>query len=282
MNHNFLPIESISDTARLIAIARAIETERPDANFHDPWARMLGGDRGEKLLLALSQPPENLGFEVVIRTCLIDEAIAESIKQDNIDTVLNLAAGLDTRPYRMLLSPSLRWIEVDLPAITTYKQEKLQAEKPVCHLQTISLDLTNIPLRNQLFTQINNSSNQVLIITEGLLAYLTHQQVKTLAIDLRKHHNFCGWICELASPLLMAQVKKKWGKSFANANAKLQFAPPEGPKFFTPYGWKTRQYRNLLAEAPRFNRDLPFGWEMRKNPLLKDGVAWLQPEHFKS
>ena len=35
----------------------------------------------------------------------------------------NLAAGLDTRPYRMDLPPSLRWIEVDLPDILDYKED---------------------------------------------------------------------------------------------------------------------------------------------------------------
>jgi hypothetical protein len=79
----------------------------------------------------------------------------------------------------------------------------------------------------------------------------------------------------------MAQVQKKWGKSFEIANAKLNFAPAEGPRFFAPYGWKTRQYRNFLEEAPRLNRDIPFGWKMRKNPLLKDGVAWLEQQNLE-
>lgn len=279
MSDNLLPIESISDTAFGIAIARAIESDRLDANFCDPLARMLGGDRGEKFILALGGPPDKAGLAVAIRTCLIDDAIAQSIRSDGVDTVLNLAAGLDTRPYRMSLPASLVWIEVDLPAIASYKQEKLASEKPICNLKIVPLDLTNLSLRNQLFAQVSAASNKVLIITEGLLAYLTSEQVGSLAIDLRRYVNFRWWVCELASPFLMQQVQKKWGKSFNAANAKLQFAPAEGSKFFAPYGWRTRQYSNFLQEAPRLNRDVPFGSLLRQKRLFKDGVVWLEQQN---
>lgn len=45
-----LLIENISDTALWVAYYRAMETERPDAHFHDPYARMLAGERGKPLL----------------------------------------------------------------------------------------------------------------------------------------------------------------------------------------------------------------------------------------
>ena len=40
-------IENISDTARWVALYRAIESERPDAHFRDPYARRLLGEGGE-------------------------------------------------------------------------------------------------------------------------------------------------------------------------------------------------------------------------------------------
>jgi O-methyltransferase involved in polyketide biosynthesis len=38
-----MTIEHISDTARWVAFYRAMETERPDAIFRDPFARQLAG-----------------------------------------------------------------------------------------------------------------------------------------------------------------------------------------------------------------------------------------------
>ena len=55
--------------------------------------------------------------------------------------VINLAAGLDSRPYRIQLHTSLRWIEIDLPAMLNYKQEVLADERPLCALERVPLDL---------------------------------------------------------------------------------------------------------------------------------------------
>jgi O-methyltransferase involved in polyketide biosynthesis len=44
------------------------------------------------------------------RAYLFDSYIREQVKE-GADTVVNLAAGLDTRPYRMDLPSSLRWVD---------------------------------------------------------------------------------------------------------------------------------------------------------------------------
>ena len=64
-------------------------------------------------------------WPVVARTCVYDELIMKLVEEEKIDTVINLAAGLDTRPYRLSLPSSLRWIEIDLPQVLAYKAEKL-------------------------------------------------------------------------------------------------------------------------------------------------------------
>jgi len=40
------PISSVSDTARWVALYRAMESDRPDALFRDPYARRLAGAAG--------------------------------------------------------------------------------------------------------------------------------------------------------------------------------------------------------------------------------------------
>jgi Leucine carboxyl methyltransferase len=57
--------------------------------------------------------------------------------------VVNLAAGLDTRPYRMDLPSSRLWVEVDLPDLLDYKEEVLKSESPRCRLERVRLDLSN-------------------------------------------------------------------------------------------------------------------------------------------
>ncbi|PYP21274.1 MAG: hypothetical protein DMD55_20385, partial [Gemmatimonadetes bacterium] len=95
-------IQHVSDTARWVALYRAMESERPDALFHDPYARRLAGARGEQILASLPKG-RTWAWAMIVRTAVMDELILRAVARDGVGTVLNLAAGLDTRPYRLPL-----------------------------------------------------------------------------------------------------------------------------------------------------------------------------------
>src|SRR5439155_18020971 len=98
-------VRNISDTALLAAIYRARETERPDPVFRDPFARRLAGERGDQI--AKSMPfSERATWAWITRTYAYDEFIKQQVRE-GVDMVVNLAAGLDARPYRMDLPASL-------------------------------------------------------------------------------------------------------------------------------------------------------------------------------
>src|SRR5262245_61541484 len=130
-------IRDISDTAFWAAAFRAREHERRDALFHDSYAARLAGERG---MAALQRMPagERYSWAWVTRTWLFDQLIADGIRL-GADTVVNLAAGLDARPYRMDLPASLRWVEVDLPPLIKYKERVLDGERPRCDLRRVAL-----------------------------------------------------------------------------------------------------------------------------------------------
>jgi len=194
----------------------------------------------------------NNDWSMITRTCLADDFINEQIQQ-GVDMVINLAAGLDARPYRMKLPPSLKWIEVDLPEILSYKEEILRDDKPVCSLERIRLDLSDGPARRDLFAQLGRQAKNVLIISEGLLIYLTPDDVAGLAKDLAAPPSFESWILDIASPGLLRMLARKMAKQLHQV-APFKFAPPEGPNFFIPYGWKPVEVRSLLKNASRLKR----------------------------
>ncbi|SRR5258707_2500285 len=101
------PISSVSDTARLVAMYRAMESERPDASFRDPCARRLAGPAGEQILASMPQG-RRWAWPMIVRTAVMDEVIMRLVTQEGVDTVLNLAAGLDARAYRLDLPAQLR------------------------------------------------------------------------------------------------------------------------------------------------------------------------------
>jgi methyltransferase (TIGR00027 family) len=245
-------IENISDTAKWVAVFRADESERPDAIFHDPFARRLAGERGEQIANAIEFSRNN-SWSFVARTFLFDEFIQQHIDL-GFDMVVNLASGLDTRPYRMSLPQSLNWIEVDLPGIMNYKQTILANEKPNCKLQSISLDLSDRKARLELFKKIGNECDKALIVSEGLVGYLDEEEVGALAHDLSGQLSFKRWLLDLMSPGLLTMVLKEMGSFLKEGNSVLKFAPREGEAFFLTYGWKHIESKSMLKTAATLKR----------------------------
>jgi methyltransferase (TIGR00027 family) len=258
-------IQNISDTARWAAVYRARESERPDALFRDPLARRLAGARGEEIAAAIPFSNRHT-WSWVTRTYLYDQFIAEQVQQ-GADLVVNLAAGLDTRPYRMALPASLRWVEVDLPELLAYKEEVLRGEKPACALERARLDLSDAAARRELFGRLGVAARKALVVTEGLIIYWTAEEVGSLARDLAAAPGFQRWVLDLASPGLLRLLQKNLGAHLSRGGAAMKFGPEEGPDFFTPFGWKPAEVRSMLKTAARLKR---LSWFMRLMALLPE------------
>jgi len=248
-------IRNISDTARWVAVYRARETARSDAVFCDPLARRLAGERGEQIAASMSFAEKN-SWPFVARTWLIDQVISSQLKLGT-DMVVNLAAGLDARPYRMNLPRSLKWIEIDLPEILAYKEDLLRNESPICQLERVWLDLSDEHARRELFSELGRQANRALVISEGLLVYLDEKEVTALGQDLAVPQSFQHWVIDLASPALLKMLAKKMGAPLDQAGAPLKFAPQEGPEFFARSGWKPVEIHSVMHTAAKLNR-LPF------------------------
>jgi len=252
-------IEHVSDTARWVALYRAMESERPDALFHDPFARKLAGERGERILASMRKG-RAWAWPMIVRTAVMDELILRAIQRDGVGTVLNLAAGLDTRPYRLPLPPALRWVEADFPDVIAYKQEQLARQRPACALERVGIDLTDLAGRRALFERLGAAAHRVLVVSEGLLIYLTPDAVASLAVDLAVPPSFRLWLMDLASPRLLKMMEKSWGQAVAAGNAPFLFAPPQGTPFFEPHGWREAEYRSMWEESLRLKRTMPLAW----------------------
>ncbi len=248
-------ISDVSDTARWVAVYRAMESERPDALFRDPFARRLAGAKGEAIVNGLKRG-RSASWPMIVRTVIIDEVVLRAVAAGT-DTVLNLAAGLDVRAFRMALPSSLHWIDVDHPHMVQYKSDAMRGERPACAYETVPLDLSDADGRRALFARVNAAARRTLVITEGLLIYLAEPDVIGLAEDLHACETFGTWVSDLASPRLLQMMSKSWGKSVAAGDAPFLFGPAEGPAFFEKFGWKVEEYRGFLDEGIRLKRSFP-------------------------
>ncbi len=246
-------IQNVSDTAFMVAGFRATESEREQPLFRDPLAAKLAGERGRKILATV--PKSFVGaWSVVIRTVIIDDLIRRAI-EDGIDTILNLGAGLDTRPYRMDLPRSLLWVEVDYPHVVALKEFRLANEAPRCRLERISLDLTDRAARRAFLSDMSTGATKMLVLTEGVAPYLTEADVADLADDLRQTEKIRYWIVDYFSPEAIkygAKLRRRFMR-----NAPFQFAPKDWFGFFAEHGWKASEVRYIAEEAERLGRPIP-------------------------
>lgn len=251
-------IDHVSDTALWVAHFRAEETDRPDALFKDPLARRLAGDKGRLIAHSMKATSRYTRWTLVIRTHVIDRFIHELLAE-GMDTVLNLGTGLDTRPYRMELPAELRWIEVDYSHLIDHKEKLLAGEKPRCRLERVRLDLSDRGERHALFATVASESKKTLVITEGVIPYLTEAQVGELADDLIQYEAFRYWIGEYFSPHVYRYIMNP-RRMKQMRNAPFRFAPEDWFGFFKNHGWVPREIKYLQEESIRLHRKVPLPW----------------------
>lgn len=253
MTDSNTPIKDVSDTSLWVAYYRAQESKRKDALFKDPLAEVLVGERGKAIAEGMKGKIA-VSWTVIIRTVVIDEYIRKMV-QEGVDTILNLGAGMDTRPYRMNLPAALKWIEVDYPHIIAHKNTVLKNEKPTCLLTRVELDLADIQKRTTFFEEVNAQSKKVLVLTEGVVVYLTVEQVSGLANDLIRFPSFAYWVVEYMNPEIYPHLKTPV-RAEKLKNAPFQFFPPDWIGFFEQRGWMIKELTYHGETGAKLNRPM--------------------------
>lgn len=186
-------MDPVATTSLYTAILRARESARPDSLFADPFAEALAGPRGNEMLawMEARAPGVSQGQAVPIRTKFYDDALERILAQSGINQLVFLAAGLDTRAFRLPLPPDLTLFELDRSEVLDLKDRVLAQlnATPRCRRVPIPADLSRDwpeSLQNGGFDQQRPS----IWFLEGLLYYLSETKV----------HHLLGTLSELAVP----------------------------------------------------------------------------------
>ena len=126
-------------TARWTAAVRADESTRPDRLFEDPWAAALAGPEGAAWLAG--RPPGST-LPIAIRTRFFDDWLSAAAGS-GIGQVALLAAGFDTRAYRLAWPDGTIVFELDRPGVLAEKTAVLEAAgaRPACDRRPVAADL---------------------------------------------------------------------------------------------------------------------------------------------
>lgn len=251
-----LPCKHVSHTAWLVAAFRAQESARSDAHFQDHLAPKLLGHLEEEYLAGFSTELRKSSWLLTIRTYYIDQLILESIKK-GVKTIINLGAGLDTRPYRLAMSDSINWIEADYGELIKYKNEVLANDKPRCKLVRIPVDLGLDSERMNMLSQANKQGGPILILTEGLLLYLKEDNVKQLAKDLFTMSSSAYWLMDIFNKSLINYMHEEISNKNSQNNpspVNFDFVPEDTALFLKPFGWEIKAFISWYEGASKLDR----------------------------
>ncbi|MBF6059413.1 SAM-dependent methyltransferase [Nocardia terpenica] len=164
----------ISATAVVIAHFRALESNRPDALFRDEFAERFVTASGLPVSsIRLSDMTSQRLYEsVAVRTRWLDSAVEEGISAGCAQVVL-LAAGLDSRAFRMNVAEGTRFFELDLPKLLSFKRTVLDESGIECRNDRVevSVDLTHESWPSRLVGAGFDPEKMTMWLAEGLLMY---------------------------------------------------------------------------------------------------------------
>lgn len=262
-------MDSVAKTSLLTAAMRAAETRRSDSEgrlFVDPYAEILAGSEGaalrEKAIAESGDQPA-----IAIRTAFIDKKIEKAL-QEGLRQIVMLAAGMDTRAYRLSFPKGTRLFELDRKEVLDYKQEKLKAAQLHCERKVLAVDLRE-EWQEQLIQAGFHRKKPTLWIVEGLLMYLEETEVLTLMkrINALASVNDMMLFDILTRTLLEAPMMQKQLQFLANMGAPWKFGINEPEEFMKKLGWNA-----VATQAGEFAPDRwPFPTAPRNVPNVPRG-----------
>jgi methyltransferase (TIGR00027 family) len=178
--------ESLPATARLTAAGRAVENRRADRLFEDPLAEALAGEEGFRLMEQWrlpGAPRENP--TIGPRTRFYDDLVIDAV-ENGLGQIVLIAAGMDTRAFRLALPADVIVFELDLPELLAQKQAILDQEhaEPRCPRVVVAADLAEDDWQQALATCGFDHAARTVFIVEGLSWYLTEEENARLLDDL--------------------------------------------------------------------------------------------------
>lgn len=178
----------VGETALGAAEMRAEESARPDRLFDDPYAAAFVAAAPPLFpdIPSIAEDAELAALieasiaEIAIRTRFYDDYLTSACASGCRQVVL-LAAGLDTRAFRLTWPTGVRLFELDLPEVLAFKENVLtqQRAESGCTRTTVAVDLReDWPAR--LTAAGFDPDVPTAWLAEGLLAYLSKDEARRL------------------------------------------------------------------------------------------------------
>lgn len=266
----------VSMTAIVVAQARDKESARPDRLFDDPLAEAFVAAAWSTTLpqvAALLQIYPYLIDYFAIRTRFLDEylltACAAGCRQ-----VVVLAAGLDTRAFRLAWPKGVRLFELDLPEVFTFKEQVLarQSARPACQRIVVEADLSkewSAPLIQASF----RPDEPTAWLAEGILLYLTEEENDQLLTKISQLSASGSRLAfdHTSQNLQQLSLLRQANVALDELGVSWQSVLADPAMWLVSHGWQA-EVSDATSRAAQYSRPVPSLEELTK---VKDARWWL-------
>jgi methyltransferase (TIGR00027 family) len=233
-------------TSRWVAAARALETESANPLFRDPFARDLAGEAGFDLMSSMREvlgvsPTTGPEPYFSIRTRFFDDAIVAAIRRSSIRQVVILAAGMDTRAFRIDWPSGVVLFEIDRDEIFDYKEAILERRnaRPACDRRIVRADLTAAWSAAILSAGFDPGRPSVILV-EGLLAFLSEHAATQLfkTIATLACPGSCLALDAINEEMLVSPYLSGYLKKLREFGCPWRFGVDDPEKVLAEHGWQ--------------------------------------------
>jgi len=228
---------TLAATACWTAAVRARESRREDRLFHDPWAEALAGELGASWI---AQRPEDTTIPMVLRTRYFDDFLEQISSLDKIRQVVILAAGFDTRAFRLKWPAGVCVFEMDQPSVLDYKETVLQSlgATAVCERRVIRKDLTG-SWKEALVETGFAPARPSCFLLEGFLFYVSNETATKIidSVTLLSAPGTRLGFDVMNSAMLTSPYTKEWVEMQAQAGAPWIGTMDDPESFLSSRGW---------------------------------------------
>jgi methyltransferase (TIGR00027 family) len=236
---------SLGSTACWTAAARALESIREDRLFNDPWATSLAGEEGAAWVAGRS--PDSLA-PMILRTRYFDDFLLRVTRENTILQVVLMAAGLDTRAYRLSWPAETSVFELDQPEVLQEKERILRSmtATPSCKRRTIGVDLLAGSWKEALVKAGFEPGQPSAWLLEGFFFYIPSEDIIRLLDVVTSLSASDSWLGfdTINSLTLTSPITRPWIEMQAKSGA------PWIGSLDDPVGFMaTREWKATLSQA---------------------------------
>ena len=231
--------KTLVSTARWTAATRAIETSRADRLFDDPWAASLAGAEGAAW--ADGRSPDSL-TPMVLRIRFFDDFLQRITREFMLRQVVLMAAGLDSRAFRLDWPAGTNFFELDQPGVLQEKDSLLRSAgaQPTCTRHIIEADLTK-PWKEPIINAGFDPKQPSVWLLEGFLFYIPSEHITQILDGVNRLSAAGSWLgFDIINPItLTSPYTRQWIEMQAGSGAPWIGTMDDPAGFLAVRGWQT-------------------------------------------